>query len=199
MYTVHNALAKILGIDTKGDVIGFDVHAHAGSLVRVVIHKVLLNEAYEMLDPHRMEFELVELTKKPEPFDLDKMCEERPGMTNTVLTSGMIGYLRLQVELMAQQLPEMPAKDALCHNNMLPQNECARCSRIRIAHDALKNLRINLPLENDPIGQRMVLVEAYAECGKYVDDNPGLRHDCARKLAQGRPCEKCPSRIGKLT
>lgn len=46
--------------------------------------------------------------------------------------------------------------------------------------------------ERHPVKPGWVLMHAHAECGRWTDDNPGLRADCKRKFEAGRPCEKCP-------
>lgn len=31
-------------------------------------------------------------------------------------------------------------------------------------------------------------------CNRFLDDAPGVRGDCARRLQSGKPCEECPHR-----
>lgn len=40
----------------------------------------------------------------------------------------------------------------------------------------------------------VILAGPYAVCGKFLDDNPGTRAECSKKLEAGRPCDRCPSR-----
>lgn len=75
--------------------------------------------------------------------------------------------------------------------------EAATAERVRrvAAEKTLAAVQAPAPAPVLPAG--MVLVKAYSECGKYADDNPGLRADCARKLERGQPCEKCPTRAAQ--
>ena len=48
------------------------------------------------------------------------------------------GVLSLLLENLIAMTPPMPAADALCHAGLVPQDRCARCSRIAAALAAIE-------------------------------------------------------------
>ncbi len=45
------------------------------------------------------------------------------------------------VEALEDYIPEMPPDDAFCHVGIVSQDECALCSRIKRAREALEQIR----------------------------------------------------------